>query len=132
MTVPARFGILRLIATLFKVLAWIVLVFSILGALIFGVVGSMARQAATGLTFLPEALILDETSGVILGLLMIIMGVIGFLTLLASAEGIQLQLAIEENTRLTAALLLRLEAQNAEVEEPPYAYYGEVVEQQRQ
>jgi hypothetical protein len=129
MTVPARFGILRLIATLFKVLAWIVLVFSILGALIFGVVGSMVRQAAT---FLPEALILDETSGVILGLLMIIMGVIGFLTLLAGAEGIQLQLAIEENTRLTAALLLRLEAQNPEVEERSYAYYGDVVEQQRQ
>jgi hypothetical protein len=125
MTVPARFGVLRLIATLMKVLAWIVLVFSILGALVLGVIGGMARQATT---FLPAIIFLDETSGVILGLVMIITGIIGFLILLASAEGIQLQLAIEENTRLTAALLLRLESENREVEERPYTYYGEVVE----
>jgi hypothetical protein len=128
MTVPSRFGVLRLIATLLKVMAWIVLVFSILGALMFGVIGALVRQTVADLPLLAQLLVLDETSGIVLGLVMIISGIISFLSLLAAAEGIQLQLAIEENTRLTAALLLRLDAENRTVEEQPYTYYGEVVE----
>lgn len=44
MSVPQRFGILRLIGTLLKVLAWLALILSILLALGLGLAGPLARQ----------------------------------------------------------------------------------------
>ena len=40
MSVPKRFGVLRLVGTLLKVIAWIVLIFSILGAIGLVLVGN--------------------------------------------------------------------------------------------
>lgn len=125
MTVPARFGVLRLIATLFKVLAWIVLIGSILGALALGLLGPLIRQSLVDADLMAA---LGDSGGVIAGLLLITLGILGFLSLFATGENIQLQLAIEENTRLTAALLLRLDEENRPAEATPYTYYGQVVE----
>jgi hypothetical protein len=127
MTVPTRFGVLRLVATLFKVFAWITLVGSILGALGVGVLGSMLQETWVDATLIP-ALLVDGTSGIIIGVILIASGIFTFLSLYAAAEGIQVQLAIEENTRLTAALLLRLDEQNRPAVRPTPTYYGEVVD----
>lgn len=127
MTVPTRFGVLRLVATLFKVFAWIILVGSILGALGVGVLGSMLQETWVDATAIP-ALLVDGTSGIIIGVILIASGILTFLSLYAAAEGIQVQLAIEENTRLTAALLLRLDEQNRPGVRPTPTYYGEVMD----
>lgn len=128
MTVPTRFGILRLVSTLLKTMAWLVLVLSILGALAIGLLTPMLSEALTDVALLAD-LAVDNTVGILVGLMVVIFGVITFLSLFAAAESIQVQLAIEENTRLTAALLLRLDEANSPVEAPPYTYYGEVVEE---
>ncbi len=123
MSVPPRFGVLRLISTLFKVIAWIVLVLSILGALGVGLSSSLVQQSLLD----EQWLVLLESGGVIAGLMLVLTGIIGFLSLYATGESIQLQLAVEENTRLTAALLLRMES-TPQVETPTVpTYYGQVV-----
>lgn len=127
MTVPTRFGVLRLVATLFKVFAWITLVSSILGALGVGVLGSMLQETWMDATLIPM-LLADGSSGIVIGMILIASGILTFLSLYAAAEGIQVQLAIEENTRLTAALLLRLDEQNRPAVRPTPTYYGEVVD----
>ena len=127
MTVPTRFGVLRLVATLFKVFAWITLVSSILGALGVGVLGSMLQETWMDATLIPMLLV-DGSSGIVIGVILIASGILTFLSLYAAAEGIQVQLAIEENTRLTAALLLRLDEQNRPAVRPTPTYYGEVVD----
>ena len=107
MSVPQRFGVLRLIGTLLKVLAWIVLVSSILLALLAGLAGPIARQFLGDAGLQPELLALGAPGGLIAGVLLMLAGVVIFLSLYAAGENIFLQLAIEENTRMTAALLLR-------------------------
>jgi hypothetical protein len=109
-------------------MAWIILVLSILGALMIGLLGPMLGETLLD-PVLWAALETDSAAGIIAGLMLVIFGVITFLSLFAAAESIQVQLAIEENTRLTAALLLRLDEQNQPAETQPYTYYGEVVEE---
>lgn len=128
MTVPPRFGVLRLVSTLLKTMAWIILVLSILGALLIGLLTPMLGETLGDLPLLSELLV-DSGAGIIAGLVLVISGVVTFLSLFAAAETIQVQLAIEENTRLTAALLLRLDEANGPVETQRYTYYGEVVEE---
>ncbi|HRJ40602.1 MAG: hypothetical protein KJZ86_10860 [Caldilineaceae bacterium] len=106
MSVPQRFGILRLIGTLLKVLAWLALILSILLALGLGLAGPLARQFVGDVGGQPELLALGAAGGLIAGVLSMIGGVVLFLLLYAAGENIFLQLAIEENSRMTAALLL--------------------------
>ncbi len=106
MTVPKRFGILRVVGWVFKVFAWIVLVLSILFAIMMAVGGA-------GLANLlppdnPMAGFVNMGGGLIAGLGTLLIGVFYFLLLYASGESFHLQIALEENTRLTAALLLRM------------------------
>lgn len=109
MTVPKRFGVLRFFGTLLKVIAWIVLVLSVLGA-----IGVVVAGSAFGLTgWLPPSMgesfaSLGTSSGIIVGLMMLILGLLYFLVLYVAGETLHLQVAVEENTRLTAALLLRM------------------------
>ena len=107
MTVPKRFGVLRFFGTLLKVLAWIVLVFSILGA-IAAVVGAGSIAPLLTDAVGDSAALLGTGGGIIAGLFVLILGLIYFLVLYVSGESLHLQLAVEENTRLTAALLLRM------------------------
>lgn len=108
MSVPKRFGVLRLVGTLLKVIAWIVLILSILGAIGLGLVGSNL-QLQLPVTALPiDPAQMGPLGGILAGIGLLLFGLIYFLLLYASGESIHLQLAVEENTRLTAALLLRM------------------------
>ena len=120
MSVPKRFGVLRLVGTLLKVIAWIVLIVSILGAI------GLVLMENSGLQ-LPIANVYDtgalgQTGGIFVGLGVLIVGLIYFLILYASGESLHLQLAVEENTRLTAALLLRMHQETQQ--EPAPRNYG--------
>ena len=122
MSVPNRFGVLRFIGNLLKVVAWILLALSVIGAI------SMAIAGSTLIPLVSDSLgadaILTANSGVIGGIALLFLGLIYFLIFYAIGEGIQMQLAIEENTRLTAALLLRMHQDSQPVEEDPYAPGG--------
>ena len=131
MSVPQRFGVLRLIGTLLKVVAWIVLVGSILLALTAGLAGPIARQFMGDAGLQADLLSLGSAGGLIAGVLLMVIGIVLFLTLFAAGENIFLQLAIEENTRMSAALLLRAAEEKASPAGPATArqtYYGEVLD----
>ncbi len=109
MMVPKRFGMLRVIGVLLKVLAWLSLVMGVVGA----VAGLLVGGALTDLL---------ATSGIgsplgggeaILLAVGLLTGLIGFLALYAAGDSIFLQLAVEENTRLTAALLMKMDQESA-------------------
>ena len=115
MTVPKRFGILRIVAGLIKVFAWIVLVASI----IFGIGVALASMTNIWQTVGAEPaqlpiiggildLFVSFGGGIVVGILSALSGVLYFLLFYAVGELISMQLAVEENTRLTAALLLRM------------------------
>lgn len=107
MTVPKRFDVLRFMGALFKVFAWITLILSILSAI--------------AIVLLPQIGGLNEMLGpyaglaaaagagaIVTGLLVLLGGLLNFVMLYALGEIILLQIAVEENTRLTAALLLKM------------------------
>jgi len=102
-----RFRSLRIIGTIFKVLAWVVLVGGILGAIIMVVGGGLFGGQASSLGNMGSDL---GGLGVLTGLLGGLAGGIGllfvsvfqFLVLYAMGDAIYLALAIEENTRETA------------------------------
>ncbi|MEZ4862328.1 MAG: hypothetical protein R3C14_13515 [Caldilineaceae bacterium] len=122
MSVPKRFGVLRLVGTLMKVVAWIVLIVAILLAIGLGLSGSMLPQLL-GDNMPPQlAPFTQAGAGIMAGIVLLIAGFIYFLLLYAAGEGLHLQLAVEENTRLTAALLLRMHQESHQPE--PRAGYG--------
>lgn len=115
MTVPKRFGMLRFISGLLKVLAWIELVLAIILG-IFVALSSMMNLGQTlgadpsQLPILGGILnfFLSVGGGIIAGIIAALAGAVYFLFLYGMGELIALYLATEENTRLTAALLLRM------------------------
>lgn len=125
MTVPKRFGVLRFFGTLLKVVAWIILILSILAAI------GAALASGTMLNSLPDlgenaALIssMGAGGGIIAGLFVLIVGLVYFLVLYVSGESLHLSLAVEENTRLTAALLLRMHQEGQGDASAPYGAGG--------
>ncbi|MCB0144262.1 MAG: hypothetical protein KDE50_30525, partial [Caldilineaceae bacterium] len=64
---------------------------------------------------LPGSLAALASGGIVAGIIGLIFGLIYFLLLYAVGESVHLQVALEENTRLTAALLLRMH-QESQVE----------------
>ncbi|MBN1259722.1 MAG: hypothetical protein JXB35_03490 [Anaerolineae bacterium] len=103
-----RYGVLRFIATLWKILAWIVLVLGILGAiasLIGGIAGGLDARTMRDLG------IPGFVSGTLIGVMVFVVALVGavlqFLVLYAAGEVVSVFLAIEENTRATRALLER-------------------------
>lgn len=122
MAVPKRFGVLRLVGTLLKVLAWIVLVVFVL----FAIVAAIAGVTMPFLGPFFSSINADVSpggagGGIVIGIAALVVGLIYFLLLYAVGESFHLQIAMEENTRLTAALLLRMH-QDSQVEaEPDYA-----------
>ena len=125
MTVPKRFGVLRFFGTLLKVVAWIILVLSILAAI------GAALAGGTLMSSLPDlgenaafASSLGAGGGIIAGLFVLILGLVYFLILYVSGESLHLSLAVEENTRLTAALLLRMHQEGQGDAAAPYGAGG--------
>ncbi|MBC8248106.1 MAG: hypothetical protein H8E90_00375 [Anaerolineales bacterium] len=103
-----KFTVLRIIGTIYKVLAWVVLVLGILAALGFlaaGIWGEARAVRAPGV--FPRSYVpLMGIAGGIFGALGIALGAgFYFLLLYAISEAIYLALAIEENTRETARYL---------------------------
>lgn len=125
MTVPKRFGVLRVVGWILKIFAWIVLVASILFAIFTGIAaGGAGLQFFSA--FLPAnspllTLVSSAAGGVAAGLAVLLLGILYFLLLYAAGESVHLQLAVEENTRLTAALLLRM---HQESQQEPSAGYS--------
>ena len=123
MTVPKRFGVLRFFGTLLKVLAWIILIVSILAAIGLAVAGSTLVEAL-GPALGDQAGLIGTGGGIAAGLFALILGLIYFLILYVSGENLHLQLAVEENTRLTAALLLRMHQEGQGDTAAPYGAGG--------
>ena len=121
-SVPKRFAILRFFGSLLKVIAWIFLVLSILAAIAAALGGTMLSPFLG--QWLPAgAEMLTAGGGIIAGVVALIFGLFYFILFYALGENIQLTLAMEENTRLTAALLLRMH-QDSQAEPPPAAAYS--------
>ena len=111
-----RYGVLRIIATIYKVLGILVGIGTVLGALGICALGAMGGAALNGLgngQFQGSGII----GGFLAGLVVLLAGAIYTLTLYALGDGISLLLALEENTRVTATLL----QQNARAASPPLA-----------
>ena len=105
-----KYRVLRIVATIWKVLAWIVLVVSILGGcgtLALSVLGGSAAARANDLTGLGGGLI----GGLFAALIAIFLGVLYFVSLYAFAELVDVMLALEENTRMTAEQLKLMQPQ---------------------
>jgi len=126
MTVPKRFGVLRFFGTLLKVIAWIVLILAILSAIgvalagstLFNTFGSQLGSQAQNLSALGAG------GGILAGIFVVILGLVYFLILYVVGESLHLQLAVEENTRLTAALLLRMHQEGQGESTSPYGAGG--------
>lgn len=95
-----RFTALRVIGTVFKILAWITLILGLLTAVGMLILG-FTLSGETGLLGLSLG---SPLAGVAMFVAFIIMAVFGFLTLYAVGESVYLFLSIEENTRRTAFL----------------------------
>jgi hypothetical protein len=123
MSVPKRFAILRFFGSLLKVLAWIFLVLSILGAIGAVVAGTALLPILS--QWIPEgSMLVSMGGGIVAGIVSVLIGLLYFVLFYAFGEYVQVSLAVEENTRLTAALLLRMH-QDSQVESPPaYAAGG--------
>ncbi|MBM3129361.1 MAG: hypothetical protein FJ009_12145 [Chloroflexi bacterium] len=104
-----KFKILRIVAFIWKILAWVILVVSTLGgcgALVVALTAGnqLARQSsAFGLGTLGGA-----AGGIVLALIALLVGVFYFISLYAVAEMIDVVLALEENTRATTEELKRI------------------------
>jgi hypothetical protein len=126
MTVPKRFGVLRFFGTLLKVIAWIVLILSVLGAIGTAIAGGTLVESlgpALG-DQAGMAGLIGTGGGILAGIFLLIVGLVYFLILYVSGESLHLQLAVEENTRLTAALLLRMHQEGQGDAAAPYGAGG--------
>jgi len=126
MTVPKRFGVLRFFGTLLKVIAWIILIFAILGA-IGAALASGPLFNALGSQLGPQAQYVNALGtggGILAGIFIVIIGLVYFLVFYVVGETLHLQLAVEENTRLTAALLLRMHQEGQGESTSPYGAGG--------
>ena len=116
-----KFTALRVIGTIFKILAWI--------ALLAGVVGAVLALVA-GITMGGQ----DDLLGLNLGgplaaiamfIVILIVAIFYFLAVYAVGEAIYLALAIEENTRSTAYVVQQQYLQSGYAPMPPAPTYDE-------
>ena len=104
-----KFRALRIVALLYKIFAWIVLIGGLLAAIVMVAIGAI--QGSRGVPspiLLPYPMLSDLTgplAGLVLGAGVLLITAVYFLILLAGSEVIHLGLAIEHNTRETAYYL---------------------------
>ena len=99
-----RFTVLRIIGTVWKVLAWFELVIGVIMAVMVLLMGILGRAVIPRALDVPGgASWLFSVAGGILGFIAVLIGtIIYFVLLYAVGELVYLLLAIEENTRLTS------------------------------
>ena len=123
-----KFKVLRIIGTIWKVMAWVELVLGLISSVIVllvgifsaGVLRSFADQAQQ---MMPLASQMIGLPGGIVGfIVLLVITVITFLMIYAVGELIYLMVAIEENTRLATRQLQRIEKQAAAPSPPAPAY----------
>lgn len=104
-----RYRALRLIALVYQIVAWIVLVAGVLMALVIMIIGALAGRAGATSPLLADVPVLNQVgglvSGIIVGIGVIVVALVKFVLLHAASEVIDLGLSIEENTRETARYL---------------------------
>ena len=96
-----KFRVLRIVSSILKILAWVVLVLGVLGGcgtLALGLVGGSSARGDFG----PLAGVLGGAVG---SVVLLIFALFYFLFIYAYGELIALLIALEENTRLTAERL---------------------------
>jgi hypothetical protein len=129
MTVPKRFGVLRFIAALLRVIAWVILILAVVVGVVAGLssfTDFLNTESVVGIPILGPILNLLGASagGVVAGIAAALSGLVLFVIYFALAETISMQLAMEENTRLTAALLLRMHQESQPDPRAAAAGYG--------
>lgn len=96
-----RFTALRVIGTVFKILAWITLILGLLGAIGMLIVGFTLSgpEGPLGLN------VGGPLAGIAMFFVVLIIAILSFLSLYAVGESVYLLLSIEENTRRSAYIL---------------------------
>lgn len=96
-----RFTALRVIATVFKILAWISLILGLLGA-IGALIAGFSLSSQQGLLGLDFG---GPLAAIAMFIVTLIIAIVYFMILYAAGESIYLFLSIEENTRRMAYLM---------------------------
>lgn len=93
-----RFTALRVIGTIFKILAWVSLIFGLLAAVVMLILSFVlgGEQGPLGLS------VGGPLAGIAVFVVTAISSLVGFLTLYAVGESVYVFLSIEENTRRSA------------------------------
>ena len=108
-----RFGILRVMSTIFKIIGIAIAVLSIIGGLVSSAASFTNTDLFTGLGF-------DENTAALVGvfasLSALVLGLLGALLVYGLGELIMLLIAIEENTSKTANLLGDITEEDEEAE----------------
>ena len=121
-----RYGVLRFIASLWKILAWITLVLGVLGAfgtLLGGIFGGSSAQIWEYLGM--PALVSGTVVGIVGFLGVLITTVLQFVAFYAAGEVLSLFIDIEDNTRTVALSLRSLSPPSRPVESVPAPTYGQ-------
>jgi hypothetical protein len=103
-----RFGVLRFIGTLYKILGGIVGVVTLLGAVGFciaAVAGGAAFDQLGGQNQPFGGMMSGLVGGIIAAVVFFLYGGAAAISLFAAGEGVYLLISLEENTRLTSQLL---------------------------
>lgn len=101
-----KFRALQLVTLICKVFAWIVFVVGALLTLFVVIVGAIQGQQSPILATLPVLyLVTDLVSGLVAGVLILLISLLKFVFLYAAADYLELMLAIEHNTQQTAFYL---------------------------
>lgn len=100
-----KFNILRIVAIIWKVIAWIILVSSILGGCGLIAVGFLSGSMAREVNQVLGQSLAGGLAGAMVGIGGILLGMLYFIFLYSFAELIDVLLALEENTRATAEYL---------------------------
>lgn len=117
-----RFTALRIIGTVFKVLAWLVLILGLLGAIAALASGFLLGESA-GLLGMNLGEPLFGVAGFVV---LLLFSIINFLFLYAVGESIYLLLSMEESSRRTAYFTQQVyAAQQATYPPPPATDYQE-------
>jgi len=104
-----KFRALRLVALIWRVIAWIVLVLGIIGALLAIVLGAIVGRVGDPSPLLSQvpgvSNVVDPISGVVAGAAVLVVSLLQFLLIYAGSDVVHLALDLEQNTRETAFYL---------------------------